>query len=122
MKLKLYYAKKELNEEDIECIEFNGHVNRNRYIFDKIHDSSRGTVFLLCIEFSNTSSAIFVFEHYFEIEFLQKYLYRWGNFSLHEYRSYEEAYKVALAMKEISPLCYEPDDQDHKISHIEIKL
>lgn len=29
---------------------------------------------------------------------------------IQEYRSYEEAYKVALMMKEISPLCYEPEN------------
>jgi hypothetical protein len=34
----------------------------------------------------------------------------WSEIAIQEYKSYEEAYAVALSIKEVSHLCYEPVD------------
>ena len=79
----------------------------------------KNTVFLLGIEKKDDNKAL-VMDEVFISESLSSIMYfiecntkKYENdevdIFLQEYLSYEEAYKVALSMKETSALCYEPD-------------
>lgn len=109
MKLKLYYAELELGEEDIEELEFNSAKKRTGFIADKVIGRTTPAVFLMAIEKTPTHSDIYVFEDWNAISFINKQDDRWPVMHLQEYESYEDAYAVALDMKEESPLCYPPD-------------
>jgi len=114
MKIKLHYA--ELNNQgDIPCIELTKiqFLNFFRDKFKFNHDK----VYIFTYDYEDV-------EDYAEVlvtssmphiySFIQK---NWQEFDLmeiedyflQEYPSYEEAYKVALSMKEVSPLCYDKE-------------
>lgn len=65
----------------------------------------KNVVFLLAFEDNDGHSEIFVFDKYSQI-FDSKCLGVYNKVFLQEYESYEEAYKVALDMREPNPLCY----------------
>ena len=106
--LELYYAKKDLNGDDILKISI-----KNTYgLIDKIDElccgKSNGIVYLFATEDAN--NFVFVTESHLEIQELILEHKRFNSvyqYFLQEYGSYEEAYKVALLMKEVSELCYE---------------
>jgi hypothetical protein len=106
MKYKLHYAKLKL-EGDIPCLEYTSGKSRMGAIMDRV--CTKPKVFLLNISNTNGDDiATFVFEHYWEILFLEKdNLKNYPIMYLQEYNSYEAAYKAALEMKEPNPLCYE---------------
>jgi hypothetical protein len=110
MKYELHYAKLEL-DGDIPCLTFNNPSARISKIQD-IVIGSKGKVFILCIDWSgnDTQSDVYVFENYQCISFLSDgKLNRYKKMYLQEYISYEEAYAVALNMREDSDLYYNPN-------------
>jgi hypothetical protein len=110
MSYKLHYAKLHLGEQDIPCIEFSTSKKRIEYISDIIHAKSEQVVFLLAFEDEIDDSiyigdSVITFEPLWRISDSDIEPFAKNAF-LQEYSSYEEAYKVALDMKEVSPLCY----------------
>jgi len=111
---KLHYAKLNL-QGDIPFMVFKTWRARLSFIMDKIIIPQK-RVYLLSISRIENDLTVFdnvyVFDSYHCVRFLndKKYNSPYDVFSLHEYSSYEEAYKVALDMKEISPLCYFSND------------
>lgn len=121
MTYKVHYAPLELNGQDIKCFTFETLVETSAFILTETEIDTE-VVFLICID-----EILFVSEYISQIvKFTQdwvkeltpavKKLDIWEidelnnmeiNIFLQEYSSYEEAYKVALDMKETSPLCYE---------------
>ena len=77
--------------------------------------SNKSLVYLITLEkVENENAAIFIDENKAAImAYLRSVIksHDAKHIYLQEYRSYEEAYKVALSMKELSPLCYEPDSK-----------
>jgi hypothetical protein len=105
---KLHYA--ELNlEGDIPCFEFKTIQKLIKFIDEKTFNPiNRNKVYLFVTEEQNH---IFVTDKNIFLICRIIPLFKGDRiFFLQEYSSYEEAYAVALAMKEINPLCYEPDD------------
>lgn len=90
-----------------------------------LHPCTDGTVFLLAFEESYDddehniySTEIFItqrIEHlrYFAEQMISEATCTDVRFYLQEYSSYEDAYSVALSMREPSPLCY---DQSHTLN------
>lgn len=110
MNYKLHYAKLDLGEQDIPCIEFSTNKKRMQYVSDIIYAKSEQVVFLLAFE-DEIDDSIYIGDNVMTFEFLwfmpEDEIESFAkNAYLQEYASYEEAYKVALDMKEISPLCY----------------
>ena len=108
--LELHYAKKDLENEDILKIDLKN-LNELQDMIDHLCcGKSSGIVYLLATEDEN--NFVFVTESHLEIQELilsHKRFNTVKQFFLQEYDSYENAYKVALMMKEVSPLCYEPE-------------
>lgn len=103
------------NDGDVQKLEFSSKKKRLDILTDKIIGIN-GKVFLLAIDVpdgdgSNKYFQIYIFEKW------QNFFVDKGNGSpffsnplyemhLHEYSSYEDAYLVALNMREANPLCY----------------
>jgi hypothetical protein len=111
MKYKLCYAPLNL-DGDILCHEFNTKDDLIAFVDKIVYPKGDDRVYLVCVE-----DEVFVTEkgwivsELFEEPLRTAWPYYEGDVShIHEYTSYEEAYKVALAMKETSPLCYEKDE------------
>jgi hypothetical protein len=103
------------NDTDVQVLEFSSKRKRLDTLTDKIIGID-GKVFLLAVDEPNGDGS----SKYFQIYIFEK----WQNmfvdtrngspfFSnpqyelhLHEYASYEDAYLVALNMREANPLCY----------------
>tara|TARA_R110000868_G_C10347943_1_gene715981 strand:+ start:57 stop:404 length:348 start_codon:yes stop_codon:yes gene_type:complete len=100
MNYELHYAKLNLNDEDIELINFKSWSERKYFIEDKILCYSNDKVFLLAIEYSKDLSNIHIFDRFCCILNFKNNEYKWGKLYLFEFESYEEAYKVALDIKE----------------------
>jgi len=100
----LEYANIDKNE--IESLGFKKHRQMIDFIDEKCFQR-RGIVWLIA---KKGSSDVFISESHLSIQdFLQK-KFTWncvGIYFLQEYTSFEDAYKVALGMAEISPLCYD---------------
>lgn len=118
---KLHYA--ELNlQGDIPCININtklGLENKiiNIFLYGKDTYGEPDRVYLLSFyDKKNKKDLIFVSEYPdFILDIIRNTHFSFDityvdDFFLQEYSSYEAAYEVALSMKEISPLCYEPDN------------
>ena len=101
----LHYASLH-NDGDIPCFKFQTHSNMLDFI-DEICIGKNGEKVWLIGKDNYTD--IFISESHLSIQnFLEK-KYTWqttGDYFLQEYSSFKEAYKVALYMCEISPLCY----------------
>ena len=108
MSYKLHYAKLDL-QGDIPCLNFKNWKERMLFICDKV-TGSKEKVFVLSINYNADESidSVYVFDIWNCVRFLRdkKYNSIHYTFYLQEYPSYEEAYKVALDMKEVSPFCY----------------
>ena len=107
MKQKLHYAKLNL-EEDISCLEFN---NREELVGFLRKNIKEGIVYLLAIN-DNISDDVFVTDNtslvieLFNNHLNAAYPFHEKGTCLFEFDSFEEAYEVALMIKEVSPLCY----------------
>jgi hypothetical protein len=107
MSYKLHYA--ELNlQEDIFCIEFESKYKLLDYIVSIYNNNYLTYLDRVCLVaisdhliVVNSMGRIlqFINDELNPIDFNE-------NVYLQEYDSYEEAYKVALSMKENNPLCY----------------
>jgi hypothetical protein len=112
MRIKLHYA--ELNNQGyIPCIEF----ENIQELIDNIPYEPKDCIYLFTYsskenKATDFSDEVIVTEDIFHIESFIKTNrdeligLEMTDFFLQEYPSYEEAYKVALMMKETSPLCY----------------
>jgi hypothetical protein len=97
----------ELNSKsDVEHLEFSSAKKRAQFIADKVIGVKPIRVFTLIVEYyeNESDSDVYVFNNWNCIESVVKT--RWKNFWLFEWKSYEDAYKNALDLKEVSPLCY----------------
>lgn len=110
MRIKLHYA--ELNNQgDIPCLKFETLEDLKMHIFGY---DDKNVVYLFSFDGEETpmDSEVFItHSSYFLYDFLKHFqdelnLYYISDFFLQEYQSYEEAYRVALMMKETNPLCY----------------
>jgi len=109
MEYKIYYAKLNLTS-DIGFFLFQTKESVVEWVMD-IALSDPNRVFLVAIqeEVFITDNAALVVE-LFENTLNAAYPYFEGDeIFIQEYNSFEEAYKVALDMKETSPLCYAKD-------------
>jgi hypothetical protein len=108
MRYELHFASKELEFEDIPCIEFDNYDQLIGFIFSDTDE--HGTVWLISIH-----EEVYVSEYITSvIDFINTWSNRFKNHQcdimtifLQEYNSFESAYQVALDMKEDSPLCYD---------------
>jgi hypothetical protein len=99
----LYYAPLDLLE-DISEMKTKSISSLQGLLADFII-GKEGKVFLLAFEDDDRHSEIFVFDKY--SRFLEHKCFSvYNKVFLQEYSSYEEAYKVALDMREPNPLCY----------------
>ena len=106
--IKVYYAKLNL-KEDIKCFEFKSIESIRNFISDIVYgDKEDKVVYLLVIQ-----DDVFVTENkqlvceLFDGNLNSAYpFYEGDNIFIQEYESFEEAYEVALTIKETSKLCY----------------
>lgn len=102
---KLHYASLDL-QGDIPCFQFKNHLDMIDFIDEKCINRNGKVVWLLA---KKDSTDVFISESHLSIQdyFTRKYLWNVSDdYFLQEYKSFEDAYRVALSMSEISPLCY----------------
>lgn len=103
---KLHYANVDLRDSDIPCFEFKNHSRMVDFIDEKCINRHGEVVWLLAKE---GFTDVFISESHLSIQNYLSKMACWqttGNYFLQEYPSFEDAYRVALDMAEISPLCY----------------
>jgi hypothetical protein len=107
MRFKLYYGKIDQDGET-PLLTFKSRRQRKLFILDKLLDTRGEKVFVLVIDYGGGLNSVYVFDKWHCIRFLETDSFgsEHYTFSLYEYESYQDAYKVALDMKEESPLCY----------------
>lgn len=121
MNYKLHYAPLDLQGKDIELYDFKTSLETNAFILSE-PNPKQPTVYLIAIdEMVFVSEYISFISIIFEAfakqispivikngicEIAEDLTDKEVNIFLQEYSSYEEAYKVALDMKEESKLCY----------------
>jgi hypothetical protein len=111
-KFELHYASIDLDteKENIQVLEFK--TNRQRFEFVKKIVQKNDFKLVTLIAFDDEiDQSVFVSDDWITFDyFLNASDINIESFAevmhLQEYKSYEEAYKVALEMKEASPLCY----------------
>lgn len=125
--ITLHYATKNLDlDVDIPVFKFKSLKDLHDFIENKVikDDTTEGgykksnTVYIFTFDMFGKEpeeSEIFITERIGLISDIFKQAYFFGLdlvrvFYLQEYSSYEEAYFVALSMREKSPMCYEPDN------------
>lgn len=104
---ELNYAKKKL-EGDIPKINF----KTSQDLIDAVIDETSDSVDLVWIV--SVDEEILISNDSMKIEFLLQVLLSLSQTQevfVFEFGSYEEAYKVALDMKETNPLCYEQEEE-----------
>lgn len=121
---KLHYAEKELIG-DINPIKFKTNLSIYNYVINLI-GKDENTVYLLAID-----DEVIVTENLALImEIMSSNVSSIGlmedekgicNVFLQEYESYEDAYSVALSMKETSPMCYSDKESRMPISKVIFK-
>ena len=109
MKYKLHYAKLDL-QGDIPCLEFTSIEEVRSFITSIIYPLKmvNEKVYVIAIqdEVIVTENGLLI-EELFDGNLNSAYpFFESEDIFIQEYPSYEEAYKVALDMKEVSPLCY----------------
>ena len=107
---KIHYAKIDLNDCDIHCLEFTSIEEVRSFITSIVYPLKmvNEKVYVIAIqdEVIVTENGLLL-EELFDGNLNSAYpFYEGEGIFIHEYPSYEEAYKVALDMKEESPLCY----------------
>lgn len=103
MNYQLHYAKLE-NDGDVPLLEFKSFVKMVRHIDATTISRHKDRVYLIAVEIAD----VIIIEHNLLTVFslIEKFKgYR--VFFFQEYASYEEAYKVALDMREPNKLCYD---------------
>ena len=103
---KLHYAKVDLGLNDTPCFEFEKHSKMIDFIDEKCISGMGKIVWLIAKE---DFTDLFISESHLSIQDFLSNKYTWqttGDYYLQEYSSFLEAYKVALSMVEVSPLCY----------------
>jgi hypothetical protein len=115
MKIKLHYAPLIL-KKDIECFEFKSTIEVDRFIYKMIYDGPYmpNKVILINIDneilITDNMHSDPIIENFIEFmcynDYMDEDAIPYMNIYLQEYYSYEEAYEVALSMKEENPLCY----------------
>jgi hypothetical protein len=109
----LHYSK--LNESEVILKEFKSWEDRFTFIKERVLCQNGKKVFILAVEkdiYSNGKKnhyydSIFIFHLFDDIQFITNTnLSQWRDSFLFEYSSYEEAYEVALDMREPIELCY----------------
>ena len=106
---KIHYAKLDL-QGDIPCLEFPSIEKVRSFITSIVYPLKmvNEKVYVIAIqdEVIVTENGLFI-EELFDGNLNSVYPYNEGeDIFIQEYPCYEEAYKVALYMKEVSPLCY----------------
>lgn len=100
---KIHYAKLDL-QGDIPCVELQSFREAYAFIESVLYPETKNKVYLLAVEdeifISETASLICKMYKDAISYSKQKEIF------LQEYQSYEDAYRVALDMKEVSALCY----------------
>jgi len=109
MVYKIHYAKLDL-QGDIPCLEFTSIEEVRSFITSIVYPLKmvNEKVYVIAIqdEVIVTENGLLV-EELFDGNLNSAYpFYEGEDIFIQEYPSYEEAYKVALDMKEVSPLCY----------------
>lgn len=113
MKYRIHYAALN-NDEDIPCLQFDtvdevlSFIDKIVYPLKKITDK----VYLIAIgeEIIVTYSGV-ILDQMFSSYWCEFYdTYHLGDIYIQEYTSYEDAYKVALMMRETSHLCYNKEN------------
>lgn len=116
MKIKLHYAPLILTK-DIECFEFNNYTKLFEFIDDKLggDEFTSDKVILINIENEILVTDNISFNEGLVEDFIRFMCYDFDidedvidivNIYFQEYYSYEEAYQVAITMKEENALCY----------------
>lgn len=110
-KYELHYAPLELNDLDAQIVVFDDHLQMSDYVYEEIINNKHNRVYLLAFE--NNMIDIHVSETPIFVAFVLKswahaFAFQTGSIFLQEYCSFQEAYKVALSMRETSKLCYKP--------------
>jgi hypothetical protein len=110
----LHYGALPLGSE-IEQIEFDTARELSSYLFDKA-DKSKKLVYIITFNMGDDCSScpIFIEEDatallslmFVHGDFYEEFV---DTFFLQEYESYEDAYKVAMDMREPNPLCYDKE-------------
>lgn len=116
---KLHYANLDLKGEDIPVYGFEKISHLIDFVdkkyFEKSAEEKMKVVYLLSKDENVfvTESNIFLQTSLLTI----KDIATTGNFHIQEYESFEDAYEVALMMKEDSPLCYSKSSQKTGCDH-----
>lgn len=110
-KIKLHYGCLDQNI-DVFTFELSSITELNDKIDELCcgNDPVTNKVYLFAVDgFDGHIEFVFVSESYLEIEEIilsHKRLKNKKDFFFHEYESFEDAYSVALSLKEVNPLCY----------------
>ena len=105
MKNKLFYGGLNANI-GIEEFEFTSAKKRESFVAEKVI-TSHNIVFILTVSYSDTDDEqcdVYVFNDFQCIKDVIKT--KWSKMWLYEEGSYEEAYKLAIDLKEPNSLCY----------------
>jgi len=105
---KIHYAKIDLNDGDIPCLVFNSIKRVRAFIASIVYPlkTVNGKVYLIAIqdEVIVTENGLLL-QELFDHKLNSVYpFYEGEDIFIQEYPSYEDAYKVAIDMKEVSPL------------------
>ena len=105
--ISIHYAKVDL-VEDIPCYEFETEINAFEWVLDILHGQKNNVVYLVSIndEVVVTDDNLIVAQ-IFSGGVSSVYPYTGNDIFIQEYKSFETAYRVALAMKETNPKCYD---------------
>lgn len=95
------------SDADLEAISFTSAKKRANYIAERVIGIKPERVFTLVISYDdndNDACDVYVFDEWICIQ--NVVTSRWKSFWLFEWSSYEDAYKNALDLKEVNPMCY----------------
>ncbi len=111
---ELHHAPIDLGFNDIPCLKFNSKEFLSNAIEDALDKDDGQKVYLLTIEnYFGEDSSVFIDdkqENIFHFFCANMNTPTAKKVFLQEYTSYEEAYNVALTMKEGNQLCYEKEN------------
>ena len=101
-----------LHFSELKCSEitqksFTSAKKRSEFIADRVIGIQPKRVFTLIVGYDDddvNAQDVYTFDQWSCIQDIVKT--RWKTFYLYEWESYEEAYKYALDIKEVNPLCY----------------
>ena len=124
-KYKIYYAPVDL-QGDIPCLEFSLIDEVRSFISSIVYPIRmvNEKIYVVAIqdEIIVTENGLFI-DDLFNKQFFSVYpFYECDEIHIQEYLSYEEAYKIALEMREPNRLCYDNNtDKNYPIENIKIQ-